>query len=348
MKVYLALSLAFVCLVRGDDVHHLRGDAQKRTATEMPVPANDEVGAVGKEPSQKQEVAETPKGTENEASPTPAEEVAAVGKEPETNGNDKLPTQETAKGTEHEAQVENGKEAGVVAKEPSPKDTAAKPQVTPPRTGVHEPDEEAVYALYYPEEEEWGYDYGPDGDIPEWDDRAQWDFDDYDYDYPDPEDFEEPVGVVVKESDPSDPSAPSGTEAVAASAATAGAADDDLGGGHTDQEVHGAKSILEAFPSSGFEFPTATNRVGTDRTSQMPREEVSFQLLVKYLAAALVKRDEQKVPTTAAAMSHLQHSKRSSAQVDKSRLDQILSDRLECTDCIDGSQLSSLECLQVL
>ena len=220
MKVYLALSLAFVCLVRGDDVHHLRGDAQKSTATEMPVPANDEVGAVGNEPSQKQEVAETPKGTENEASPTPAEEVGAVAKEPETNGNDKLPTQENAKGTEHEAQVENGKEAGVVAKEPSPKDTAAKPQQgTPPRTGVHEPDEEAVYALYYPEEEEWGYDYGPDEDIPEWDDRAQWDFDDYDY--PDPEDFEEPV---VKESDPSDPSHPSGTEAVAASAATAGAA----------------------------------------------------------------------------------------------------------------------------
>ena len=27
------------------------------------------------------------------------------------------------------------------------------------------------------------------------------------------------------------------------------------------QEVHGAKSILEAFPSSGFEVPTATNRV---------------------------------------------------------------------------------------
>ena len=224
MKVYLALSLAFVCLVCGDDVHHLRGDAQKRTATEMPVPANDEVGAVGKEPSQKQEVAETPKGTENEASPTPAEEVGAVAKEPETNGNDKLPTQENAKGTDDEAQVENGKEAGVVAKEPSPKDTAAKPQGTPPRTGVHvdEPDEEAVYPLYYPEEEEWGYDYGPDEDIPEWDDRAQWDFDDYDY--PDPEDFEEPVGVVVKESDPSDPSHPSGTEAVAASAATAGAA----------------------------------------------------------------------------------------------------------------------------
>ena len=121
MKVYLALSLAFVCLVRGDDVHHLRGDAQKRTATEMPVPANDEVGAVGKEPSQKQEVAETPKGTENEASPTPAEEVAAVAKEPETNGNDKLPTQENAKGTEHEAQVENGRKLVSLPKNLPPK-----------------------------------------------------------------------------------------------------------------------------------------------------------------------------------------------------------------------------------
>ena len=223
MKVYLALSLAFVCLVCGDDVHHLRGDAQKSTATEMPLPANDEVGAVAKEPSQKQEVAETPTGTENEASQTPAEEVGAVAKEPETSGNDKLPTQENAKGTENEAQMENGKEAGVVAKEPSPKGTAAKPQDTPPRTGVHvdEPDAEVVYPLYYPEEEEWGYD-GPDEDIPEWDERAQWDLDDYDY--PEPEAFEEPVGVVVKESDPSDPSDPSDTEAAAASAATAGAA----------------------------------------------------------------------------------------------------------------------------
>ena len=39
-----------------------------------------------------------------------------------------------------------------------------------------------------------------------------------------------------------------------------------------------------------------SREVGTDGTSQMPGEEVSFQLLVKYLAAALVKRDEQKVP----------------------------------------------------
>ena len=235
MKVYLALSLAFVCLVCGDDVHHLRGDAQKSTATEMPLPANDEVGAVAKEPSQKQEVAETPTGTENEASQTPAEEVgavakepettgndklpaqenakgtAAVAKEPETNGNDKLPTQENAKGTENEAQVENGKEADVVAKEPSPKGTAAKPQDTPPRTGVHvdEPDAEVVYPLYYPEAEEWGYD-GPDEDIPEWDERAQWDLDDYDY--PDPEHFEEPVGVVVP-SDPSNAAVAAGKEA---------------------------------------------------------------------------------------------------------------------------------------
>jgi len=210
--------------VRGDDVHHLRGDAQKSTATEMPVPANDEVATVAKKPSQKQEVAETPKATENEASQKHAEEVGAVAKESETSGNDKLPTQENAKGTENEAQVENGKEAGVVAKEPSPspKDTAATPQGTPPRAGVHVgPDEEAVYPLYYPEEEEWGYDYGPYEDIPDWYDRAQWDFDDYDY--PD-EDFEEPVGVVIKESDPSDPSDPSDTKAVAATAATAGAA----------------------------------------------------------------------------------------------------------------------------
>ena len=103
-----------------------------------------------------------------------------------------------------------------------PPKTQQQSHKAPPPRYVDEPDEEAVYPLYYPEEEEWGYDYGPDEDIPEWDDRAQWDFDDYDY--PDPEDFEEPVGVAVKESDPSDPSHPSGTEAVAASAATAGAA----------------------------------------------------------------------------------------------------------------------------
>ena len=151
MKVYLALSLAFVCLVRGDDVHHLRGDAQKSTATEMPVPANDEVGAVGNEPSQKQEVAETPKGTENEASPTPAEEVGAVAKEPETNGNDKLPTQENAKGTEHEAQVENGKEAGVVAKNLPPKTQQQSHKAPLLVLEFMNLMKEAVYALYYPE-----------------------------------------------------------------------------------------------------------------------------------------------------------------------------------------------------
>ena len=180
---FLVFSLAF-CWAKGDEVHHLRGDAKAQTVTMAP--AKEEVGAVAKEAGQVAEATPT-----SEKKETPAE-VGAVAKEAES-GKDMVPAvpaQESAKGG-NEASQGTPKEAGVVAKEPTSKEPAAS----------GEPEDEPIYYPFEEPEDEWGYDQ--DSEYIPGEARAQWDELDG-YPYPEElEELEEPeVGVVLKELDP--------------------------------------------------------------------------------------------------------------------------------------------------
>lgn len=171
---FLVFSLAF-CWAKGDEVHHLRGDAKAQTVTMAP--AKEEVGAVAKEAGQ---VAETTPTSEKKETPA---EVGAVAKEAES-GKDMVPAvpaQESAKGG-NEASQDTPKEAGVVAKEPTSKEPAAS----------GEPEDEPIYYPFEEPEDEWGYDQ--DSEYIPGEARAQWDELDG---YPYPEELEEDRKSVV-------------------------------------------------------------------------------------------------------------------------------------------------------